>query len=148
MTTHSYTSTLHWTGHTQDYDHYSRDHDVTLSGKTIALSADPAFRGTAALPNPEELLVAAASSCQLLSFLAVAARSKVEVLEYRDEAEGVMPEDELPMRLTHIVLRPVVVVRGATAERIERLMHKAHEQCYIANSLTTVVSVEPTVEIR
>ncbi len=148
MTTHTYESKLHWTGRTEDYDGYSRQHEVTLNGTIVAVSADPAFRGDGSMPNPEQLLVAAASSCQLLSFLAVAARAGVEVLEYQDEAEGVMPDDERPVRLTRIVLRPRIVVQGATAEHVERLLHKAHQQCYIANSLTTDVTVEPVIEVR
>lgn len=139
---------LHWAGRTEDYDSYSRQHDVTISETTVAVSADPAFRGDGTLPNPEQLLVAAASSCQLLSFLAVAARAGVQVLEYQDEAEGVMPDDQRPLRLTSIVLRPRIVVQGATVERVERLLHKAHQQCYIANSLTTDVTLEAVIEVR
>ncbi|KJC64920.1 OsmC family protein [Agreia bicolorata] len=148
MTTHNYASTLRWAGRTLDYDSYSREHDITMSGTAVTTSADSAFRGDAALPNPEQFVVAAASSCQLLSFLAVAALGGVEVLEYEDAAEGVMPDDERPMRLTSIVLRPRIIVRGATIERVERLLHKAHQQCYIANSLITDVTIEPTIEVR
>lgn len=148
MNTHTYVSTLHWTGRTENYETYSRQHQLTLSGTTVAVSADSAFRGDGTLPNPEQLVVAAASSCQLLSFLAVAALADVEVLEYQDEAEGVMAGDQRPLRLTNIVLRPRIVVQGATAERVEKLLHKAHSQCYIANSLTTDVTLEPVIEVR
>ena len=148
MTTHIYKSILNWTGRTDDYETYGRQHDVTMSGITVALSADSAFRGDGSLPNPEQMVVAAASSCLLLSFLAVAARSGVQVLEYHDEAQGVMPDNVHPLRLTSIVLRPRVVVQGATADRVERLLHKAHEQCYIANSLNTEVTLEPVIEVR
>ena len=148
MTTHTYASALHWSGQTRRYDSYSREHALTMSETTIAASADSAFRGDGTLPNPEQLVVAAASSCQLLSFLAVAALAGVEVLEYHDDAEGVMPDDTRPLRLTSIVLRPRIVVRGATIERVERLLHKAHQQCYIANSLTTDVTLDPCIEVR
>lgn len=148
MTLHTYESTLHWTGRTEDYDSYGRQHDIRMSDATIAASAASAFRGDSRLPNPEQLVVAAASSRQLLSFLAVAALAGVKVLEYHDEAEGVMPDDERPLRLTGIVLRPRIVVEGATAERVERLLHKAHEQCYIAHSLTADVTIEPVIEVR
>jgi len=148
VTTHSYATTLHWTGLTDDYDSNGRQHDVTMATTTLAVSADSAFLGDGTLPNPEQLVVAAASSCQLLSFLAVAARSGVRVVEYEDHAEGVMPEDQSPMRLTRIVLRPRIIVEGATVERVERLLHKAHQQCYIANSLTTEVVLEPAIEVR
>lgn len=148
MTIHTYASALHWVGRTRDYDSYSRQHDLTVSETTVVASADSAFRGDGTLPNPEQLVVAAASSCQLLSFLAVAALAGVEVLEYHDDAEGVMPDDQRPLRLTSIVLRPRIVVQSATAERVERLLYKAHEQCYIANSLTTDVTLEPAIEVR
>ena len=148
MKIHAYASTLHWVGRTHEYDSYSRQHDITMSETTVVTSAASAFRGDGTLPNPEQLIVAAASSCQLLSFLAVAARAGVEVLEYHDDAEGVMPEDERPLRLTSIVLRPRIVVQGATAERVKRLLHKAHEQCYIANSLKTDITLEPAIEVR
>ncbi|MFF2633018.1 OsmC family protein [Microbacterium sp. NPDC058021] len=147
MTIHSYESTLSWRGRTQHYDSYDRRHDVTIAGTQLAVSADAAFRGDAALPNPEQLVVAAASSCQLLSFLAVAALSGVEVVEYSDRARGEMQADQRPMRLTRIVLRPHIAVVGGSVERVERLVHRAHEQCYIAHSLTAEVSIEPVIEV-
>jgi organic hydroperoxide reductase OsmC/OhrA len=139
---HRYTTTLDWTGKTGDgYDSYTRDHRA--SG--IDLSSDPYFRGSPERLNPEELLVVAASSCQLLSFLAICARARIDIRSYHDEAEGVMPEDEKPVRITKIVLRPRIEVASDTAEeRLRRYVDLAHEQCYIANSLKTEVVVEPT----
>jgi organic hydroperoxide reductase OsmC/OhrA len=148
---HTYRSLLSWEGSTgAGYEHYDRRHRVELppAEAELALSSDPAFRGDPEFANPEVLLVAAASSCQLLSFLAIAARSKIDVLSYSDEAEGVMPEDDPPLRITRIVLRPrIVVAEGAKLERVERIVHKAHEECYIANSLKTEVAVEPRIEV-
>jgi organic hydroperoxide reductase OsmC/OhrA len=90
----------------------------------------------------------AASSCQLLSFLAVAARARIDVVEYRDEAEGVMPESDPPLRITRIVLRPAITVRGDVApSRLTHLCEVAHRECFIANSLTTDVVVEPSFTI-
>lgn len=148
MTTHTYASTLHWTGRTDDYDAYGRRHAVTMGGTTIAVSADQAFRGDGALPNPEQMVVAAASSCQLLSFLALAAYAGIEVLEYHDEAEGFMPDDVRPVRLARIVLRPRVVVASTPVEGVARLLRKAHGQCYIANGLTADVTLDPVIEVR
>jgi organic hydroperoxide reductase OsmC/OhrA len=147
MSTHVYRSALSWSGSTRDYESYDRRHEVSVGNTTLALSADAAFRGDPALLNPEQLLVVAASSCQLLSFLAVAARSGVEVVSYRDEAEGRMAEAEQPMRVSPIILRPRVVARGGTIEKVERLLHKAHEQCYIANSLSSDIALEPRIEL-
>ena len=146
---HTYRSQLRWEGSTgAGYARYDRVHTVRAPPATteIRLSADPAFRGDAELTNPEQLLVMAASSCQLLSFLAIAARHRVDVLAYEDEAVGVMPEDVLPMRITSIALSPrIVVAAGTDLESIERMAHEAHEECYIANSLTTEVTVAATV---
>lgn len=147
MTTHEYKTGLVWVGQTSSYNSYDRQHDVVMDSSSIALSADAAFRGDAALPNPEQLVVAAASSCQLLSFLAVAALGGVEVREYRDDAVGMMDDTVRPMRLTSILLRPRIVVVGAAREPVERLVQKAHQQCYIANSLSTPVALEPTIEV-
>ncbi len=91
----------------------------------------------------------AAASCQLLSFLAVAARARIDVLEHDDEAEGVMPEDDRPVRITRIALRPrIVVAAGPTEERVRRLVETAHRECYVSNSLRTDVEVTPTVAFR
>lgn len=147
MSTHSYVVALSWTGSTTDYRSYDRSHEVTANGNRMPLSADPAFRGDPQLMNPEVLLVAAASSCQLLSLLAVAARAKVDVISYQDDAMGEMPENVSPVHVTRIVLRPRVRVRGASEERVRELLHVAHEQCYIANSLKTRIDLEPNVEV-
>jgi organic hydroperoxide reductase OsmC/OhrA len=93
-----------------------------------------------------QLLVMAASSCQLLSFLAVAARARIDVIEYREDAEGEMPEDDPPMRITRITLRPRITIRGDVDDaRVRHLVEVAHRECFIANSLTTEVIVQPEV---
>ena len=82
----------------------------------LDVSADPAFLGDPTLLNPEQLLLLAAVSCQLLSFLAVAARARLDVVEYRDDADAEMPEDDLPVRITRINLRPRITVRGEVTD--------------------------------
>jgi organic hydroperoxide reductase OsmC/OhrA len=146
MTTHTYRSTLAWEGSTAEgYDAYSRTHRVAAppAAHELTLSSDTAFRGDGELMNPEQLLVVAASSCQLLSFLTLAARSRIDVVGYEDDADGVMPEDDHPTRITRITLRPRIrLAPGSNLDRARRLVAKAHEQCYIANSLKTEVVVE------
>ncbi|HEV3135331.1 MAG TPA: OsmC family protein [Acidimicrobiia bacterium] len=148
---HRYTVSSTWRGSTgAGYEAYDRSHEVeaTRGGVTLALSADPAFRGDATLLNPEQLLVMAASSCQLLSFLAVAARARIDVIEYRDDAEGEMPEDDPPMRITRITLRPQIVVwEDVNEARVRHLVEVAHRECFVANSLRTEVVVEPEISI-
>ena len=145
---HHYRATCAWRGSTAaGYDAYDRAHAVTRppAGATVTVSADPTFRGDPRLVNPEGLLVAAAASCQLLSFLAVASRARIDVLAYDDEAEGWMPEDDPPVRVTRIRLRPRVTVRGdVPTSRLAHLTEVAHRECYVANSLRTEIVVEPT----
>ena len=90
--------------------------------------------------------VFAAATCQLLSFLAVAARARIDVVSYEDNASGEMPDGRNPW-IERIVLRPVVQYRGDTREeRVVHLLDLAHEECYIANSLRTTITLEPRVE--
>ena len=114
----------------------------------LELSSDPAFRGDPSLLNPEQLVVLAAASCQLSSFLAVAARARIDVLHYEDEAVGVMAEKDLPMRLISISLRPTIqVAAGTSMDRVKYLMEIAHRECSVANSLRTEIVITPNVII-
>jgi organic hydroperoxide reductase OsmC/OhrA len=158
---HRYRTELTWEGSTAEgYDHFDRTHRVATVPATVdlELASDPAFRGDPTKLNPEELLLLAASSCQLLSFLAVAARARLDVVSYRDHAVGEMPEDDKPVRITNIALHPQVVValdlppdalseidRRQKTERVERLLHVAHKECYIANSLRTDITIEAAI---
>ena len=144
---HHYRTICSWDGETgQGYEKYDRTHLATCppAAAQLTLSSDPSFRGDAGLLNPEQLLVLAASSCQLLSFLAVAARSRIDVVSYRDDAEGFMPEDQKPVRITAITLRPEIAIRGSVSiERMNKLVEIAHRECYIANSTTCDIVIEP-----
>jgi organic hydroperoxide reductase OsmC/OhrA len=146
---HQYRVSCRWSGSTGvGYDGYDRTHQMSAPPAQVSLTvaSDPAFRGDPRLLNPEQLVVMAAASCQLLSFLAVAARARIDVVSYEDEGEGFMPEDERPMRITRIVLRPHIGIRGPFEERkVLRLVEVAHRECFIANSLRTEISVEPTL---
>ena len=147
MTVHRYATALTWTGSTAvGYEDYGRAHAVTAGPTALTMSSDPAFLGDPSLPNPEQLVVMAAASCQLLSFLAVAARARLDVRDYRDEATATMSQEHRPMRLDEIVLRPhIVMATGPSQDRVRHLVEVAHKECFIANSLSTPVRVEPTV---
>lgn len=91
----------------------------------------------------------AASSCQMLWFLHVASKARIDVVAYDDEAVALMPEDQEPVRITEITLRPRIAVTGdASEERVRKLVETAHENCFIANSLNSAMSIEPSVERR
>jgi organic hydroperoxide reductase OsmC/OhrA len=159
VSSHVYSARVAWSGSTADgYAGYDRRHaaEVPAGGLRLPLSSDPAFGGDPAVPNPEQLLVLAAASCQLLSFLAVAARARLVVLHYTDDAAGQMPaEASGPVGLTRIELRPEITVTdrpsqgsgAVTPERIRHLCEVAHRECFIANSLRTEIVVEPRISI-
>lgn len=152
MTDHRYSASLTWSGSTAaGFERYDRSHTVGAhpAETELELSSDPAFRGDARHLNPEQLLVMAASSCQCLSFLAVAARARIDVVAYSDDAEGVMPADSSPLHIAEIVLRPRVVVRGDVGEsRVRHLLEVGHRECFIANSLRTEIRLEATVKVQ
>lgn len=148
MSTHR--ATVHWTRRQPDhvYDTYSRDHAWTLgSGQALRASAAAEFKGTPTLTNPEEALVAALSSCHMLTFLAIAARKRFVVDAYEDEAEGHLAKNaDGKLAITEVILRPRVVFSGErqpTAEELDHLHHRAHEECFIANSVRADVRIGP-----
>jgi organic hydroperoxide reductase OsmC/OhrA len=149
VSTHRYNARCHWRGDTGlGYEHYDRSHSAEAPPATQQLTVTTGEAlGDPSQLNPEQLVVMAAASCQLLWFLHVAATARIEVIEYEDEAEGEMPEDDPPVRITRIVLRPRIVVReGPSEERVTQLAELAHKHCYIANSLNSEVVLEPRVE--
>jgi organic hydroperoxide reductase OsmC/OhrA len=156
-TVHEYRATTSWTGSTATgYAGYERAHEAHAvpAETSLHLSSDPAFRGDPSLLNPEQLLLLAASSCQLLSFLASASVARLDVVGYADDATAEMPEDDRPVRITSIALRPRVEVRAAPdadheqlEARIRHLLAVAHRECFIANSLTSTMTIEPTIVI-
>ena len=131
------------------YDGYSRNHTWTFeSGTAVRASAAPAYKGTPECVDPEEAFVASLSSCHMLTFLALCTKKRFVVDRYLDETVGHMEKDaQGRMAITRVVLRPRIEFSGdarPTAEDLDALHHKAHELCFIANSVTTEVTVEPT----
>lgn len=127
---------------------YSRAHAIAFDGGiTLPGSASPHVVGKWAVPeavDPEEMLVAALSSCHMLTFLHVARLAGFHVAAYRDHAEGTMSEIA-PGRqaVTRVVLRPQITWsdEAPDANRLADLHHAAHETCFIANSVTTEIVV-------
>ncbi|MFC8800137.1 OsmC family protein [Promicromonospora sp. NPDC057138] len=147
--THPYAARLHWAGSTGDgVRSYSREHAAVAAPATpvLTLSADSAFRGDPDRLNPEQLVVVAAASCQLLSFLGAAARAGVDVLSYHDEATSHLDLGASPARLGTIRLAVTVTVAAGTDEAlVHELADQAHRGCYVANSLAVPVEVGMTV---
>ncbi len=130
---------------------YSRAHSWNFDGLTnVAASASPHIVPMPwANPNavdPEEAFVASVSSCHMLFFLDFARRAGVVVTGYEDEAEGEMQQgSDGKMRITRVTLRPKIAFGGEEPGQavIDELHHKAHEACFIANSITSEIMIEP-----
>ncbi len=134
---------------------YSRRHIIRFDGGTeVPGSASPhvvplPFSDASAV-DPEEMLVASLASCHMLWFLSIAAQRGFCVDSYCDEAVGLMGKNtEHKMAMVQVTLRPSVVFGGEkrpTQNEIEQMHHEAHDQCFIANSVTTKVCCEPIVD--
>lgn len=147
-TAETHTATLHWSG-TDDpftYETYSRAHTVRFgSGVEIPASSAPSFRGASDRVNPEEQLLGALASCHMLTFLAIAAKKRLTVVRYVDDASCVLDKNaEGRMAVVSAALRPTVTfadgvdVDDAT---LARLHESAHRNCFIANSVNFPVSL-------
>jgi organic hydroperoxide reductase OsmC/OhrA len=151
MATNRYETRVHWNGSTGlGWDHYDRTHVATSPGveQEVRLTTGES-KGDPAVLNPEQLVLMAASSCQMLWFLHLAAKARIDVVEYEDDALALMPTDVEPVRITEIALRPrIVVADDASEERVVKLAHLAHEHCFVANSLNSEMTLTPTVEVR
>jgi organic hydroperoxide reductase OsmC/OhrA len=148
---HRYSVNVAWTGNTgqgtSDYRSYTRDHEVRVPGKPpIHGSSDPKFRGDPVRYNPEELLVAALSSCHMLWYLHLCADAGIVVMSYEDRAEGTMEESgEGIGRFVRVMLHPHVRVTESV-EQAEALHQRAHELCFIANSVNFPVLHQAVTE--
>jgi organic hydroperoxide reductase OsmC/OhrA len=151
-----YTATITWKNdspETFSKNQYTRGHTWSFDGGAVvpASSSPHAVRlpwSVEAAVDPEEALVAAASSCHMLSFLYVAAKSGFNVDSYSDHAVGEMTTSpEGKQWVSTITLDPTIVwtsEKTPTAEELQRLHHDAHEICYIANSIKSEVVIKST----
>lgn len=131
-----------------NYDTFDRTHTIEYEGGIqCQASSAPEFLGKANLVNPEEMLASALASCHMLTFLAVAAKSRLSVKSYTDEAVATLDKNtEGKMCVTQITLQPKVVFDSAepvSLDKVRELHAKAHKHCFIANSLNTKMVIEP-----
>jgi len=141
MKNHQYKATITWTGNkgsgTSSYRDFERAHEIAVEGKSvIPASSDPAFRGDKTRYNPEELFLASISSCHMLWYLHLCSEAGVVVIDYVDNATGIMLEEANGSgRFTAVTLYPqVTVTANSMIEKANELHHKANEYCFIANS--------------
>ena len=147
---HNYNATIKWTGNrgtgTDHYRSYDRSYQISIENKPgIAGSSDPVFRGDKTKHNPEDFLLAALSSCHMLSYLHLCAEAGVIVIDYTDHATGLMVvTSQGGGRFTEVTLNPTVTVAAQhMVDKANELHIKANELCFIANSVNFPVRHNP-----
>jgi len=152
---HNYKLTVKWTGNTgtgtSNYREYERSHVLITENKADILgSSDPAFRGDKSKHNPEDLLLAALSTCHMLSYLHLCALSEVIVTEYIDHATGIMIYTaDGGGHFSEVTLNPIVTVtENSMRKKADELHKKANELCFIANSVNFPVHHQPVSKIK
>jgi peroxiredoxin-like protein len=113
----------------------------------IAVGAPPEFKGRAGNWSPEHMLVASVNTCFMLTLLAIAENSKVPLVSFSSTAKGKLEKVQgAGYQVTEIVVKPTVVIASADyLERMPRILEKAKENCFITNSIKSVVKLEPEV---
>lgn len=143
-----HTATLKWErgGAEFTYPKYPRDHTWSFDGgHTMTASAAPAYLGNLAHVDPEEAFVASLASCHMLTFLSLACKQRFVLDAYEDHAVGHLEKGaDGKLAITRVELRPKITWSGErvpNAQELEKLHHGAHENCFIANSVKTKVTV-------
>lgn len=139
---HHYKLSLKWTGNkgtgTSGYRAYDRNHEILIEGKTTLLgSADPSFHGDKTVHNPEDLLLASLSACQMMSYLHVCVKAGIVVTDYVDNATGIMVVNaDGSGRFVEVTLHPIVTITDESQlARANELHIEANKLCFIANSV-------------
>ena len=148
-----YKATIKWARNSPDFlkGKYSREHTWTFDGgvtvpATSSQHVVPVPYSNPANVDPEEAFVASLSSCHMLTFLFLAQKQGFQIDSYEDEAVGVVTKNETgKMWVSAVTLNPKIAFSGEklpSAEDQERLHHGAHDNCFIANSVKTDVTVK------
>ncbi|GAA3762107.1 OsmC family protein [Flavobacterium ginsengiterrae] len=129
---------------------YSRTHQIKIEGKQVLdISAAKAFKGDPELYNPEDLLLSSLVSCHMMSYLYVCSQNGIEVLEYSDNAEGILEVNpDGSGRFVEVRLYPkVTIVNSDKIDLALELHTKANQLCFIANSCNFPVLHNASCEV-
>lgn len=153
MPDHKYKTTLHWSAAggegTRSYRSFARTHTITAKARSGA--EKPPIVATSAFHsldhyNPDELLIASLSSCHMLWYLHLCSENGVVVVDYRDEAEGLLRLDANGEgKVERVVLRPRVTIADGEVAMARGLHEIAHKKCFVANSVNFPVECEPAI---
>lgn len=124
------------------HEGFQRQHTATASNQSIIMAG----ANTPDHVDPEQALTFSLASCHMLTFLALAAKKRLVVAEYEDDAVGVLGQNaDGKSFVERIILRPKVQFEGKTpdADALRKMHDKAHDHCFIANSVLSAVVIEP-----
>lgn len=149
----SHHTSIKWQRDGQDfnYETYHRDFTIQFGGGKVIQGSNPKeYFGNPELPNSEELLMSALAGCYMQTFLAIASKQGYIIDTYSDEASGVSTKNEQgKVRIAEITLHPKIKFSGSKIpdeSAINKIRDKAHEYCFIANSLNSQITIEVAVE--
>ena len=150
--THEYTATIRWTGNTGDgtssYKSYSRNWQLVTAGKApVSCSNDPVLGGDPEKHNPEDMLIAAVSSCHMLWYLHLCALAGVNVISYEDAPLAIGElESSGAGRFKSITLHPNITISAKSDHQKAMALHaQVHQYCFIARSINFPVEIEPEI---
>ena len=145
-----HTVNLLWKNESEDfsYKNYDRTHSWKFEGGIdVKASAAPEYLGKKEFVNPEEAFAASLASCHMLTFLAIASMKKYTIETYEDNAVAILEKNEKSrMAITKLYLRPKITFTGDNIPEkttINEMHHRAHIECFIANSVSTEIIIEP-----
>jgi peroxiredoxin-like protein len=143
---------VYWQRNGKDfnYEAYDRTYTIKFSGGGNIQASNPKeYFGKPELPNPEELLVSALSGCYMQTFLAIACKYGYIIDSYTDDAIGITDKNEYgKISVTKITLRPKIKFSGSKLpddNAINKMREKAHENCFISNSINSHINIEITI---
>lgn len=145
---HTFPVSLRWSGTTaQDY---SKNATASAPGKhEIAVSTGPSYGGDASRWNPEDLFGASLSLCHMLTFLALAKKVRLDVRGYEENATVELDTVDGVTKVTRVRLAPTLTLAaGADAAKAREMFDKAHKYCFIGNSITSEVVMEPNIVLQ
>jgi len=144
-----------WTGNrgngTSSYTTYDRNYTVKVEHKNdLFCSSDPAFRGDKTLYNPEDFLISSLSACHMLWYLHLCVDAGIIVVNYTDNASGILVQIEgKGGHFSEVTLNPIATVAEESMLELANELHqKAHEKCFIANSVNFKVMIKPNSRVQ
>ena len=121
----------------------------SLGKPELEVGSPPEFRGEPGVWTPEDMYVGALNACLMLTFLSFADRKDLGLVAYETTAEGLLEHMEGRYRITEVTVQPSVVVKSEVdLEAAREIMGKLEENCFISNSITARVKIEPQFRVE